>query len=268
MATYRKLLTAALILTLVVSLGAAKTASAVSVSIPPLPHLVASMAAEVSPKKLPPGEFAPVTWSLFGKFATSDGGHPPALREVEVNIDRDVKLNTKGFPVCRAAQLEEQDSKAAKEACRAAFLGEGKATVEIASAEGAPVRLPSRLLVFNGGERGGTAKLLIHTFLAAPSPTAAIARVSVQRRGAGLHAVSKLPVIADGMGSLIDFKFTLGKTRSHEGRKVGYLEARCPDGIFKMSVSKLLFKNEAHTPGEAASTQVSGSVAVPCTSSG
>jgi len=97
-----------------------------------------------------------------------------------------------------------------------------------------------------------------------PVPAAVVTEVTISRSGGGVHTISKVPVIAGGGGSLVDFEFKLGKTYSYKGRKVGYFEAKCPDGVFKSNV-KLLFKNEAQTPGEGASTSLKGQLAVPCT---
>lgn len=75
-------------------------------------------------------------------------------------------------------------------------------------------------------------------------------------------------MIAEGMGSLIDFKFTLGRTYTHKGKELGLLEARCPDGKFKVNVPKILFKNEAKIPNVAPTTTLKGSLFVPCTPKG
>jgi len=233
-----------------------------------VPNLVATFGGSVSPLKLPENEYAPVTASVFGKIGTANGAHPPALREVEFDIDKDVKINVKGYPVCGGIQLEERGPRAAMKACSGAFLGEGRANVEIAATEGAPTQVSSRLLIFNGGEESGMPKLLAYTFVSFSTPTAIVTRIAVQKGGTGLHTVAKIPVIAEGMGSLLDFKFKLGKTYSYKGKKVGYFEARCPDGVFKANVKKILFKNEAHTAGEGAQTSLKGAFAVPCTPQG
>jgi hypothetical protein len=75
-------------------------------------------------------------------------------------------------------------------------------------------------------------------------------------------------VIAGGSGSALDFKFRIGKTYSHGGTKHGYFEAKCPDGVFKANLTKILFRNEAKVPGVAAQTVLKGSLAVPCKSQG
>lgn len=232
------------------------------------PPLQVSMGANVSPRKLPANEYAPVTWSVFGKFARSSNTHLPALREMELDIDKDVKLSAKGFPVCKRDQLDTRDPTAAIRACRAAILGLGEAHVEIAFPEREPVLIKGPLTVLNGGEKGDKVKLLLIIVINVPVPAAVVTEVTIIRKGTGIHSVAKIPVVAGGSGSLVDFKFKLGKTYSYKDREVGYFEAKCPDGVFKANVKKVLFKNEAQTPGEGASTQLKGSLAVPCTTIG
>lgn len=229
------------------------------------PTLQATVGAGVSPKKLPAHEYAPVTWSIFGKVATTDGTHPSALREMILTVDKDVRIDVEGRPVCGGRHLAALNTKAAAKACRNALLGRGEAHFQIASSEGRHVLVASRLLVFNGGERRGAVKLLIHAYIAAPTPTATIVRVTVERKGAELHTIARIPPIAAGMGSLIDFSFDIGEKRAHKEDSAPYLEARCPDGVFKVNVPKLLFKNEARVPRVAPITVMKGALAVPCT---
>jgi hypothetical protein len=78
----------------------------------------------------------------------------------------------------------------------------------------------------------------------------------------------KLPAIAAGAGSLIDFKLSLGRTSTFKGKKAGLLEAKCPDGKFKVTTPRILFKNEAKIPNVPATTTLKGSLFVPCTPKG
>lgn len=263
----RRKLILALAVTAVASLGVAAVASAVSTTLR-AGNLIATFGGSTSPKALPKNKYVPVTTNIFGKIKTTDGTHPSAFREAVVDIDKDVKLNVKGFPACKAGQLEARDTKAAMKVCGSAVLGKGHADVEIAFPEQKPIKVPSPLTVFNGGEKGGKVTLLIHIFITVPAPTAVVTTVTISRKGTGIHSVSKIPVVAGGSGSGLDFNFTLGKTYSYKGKKVGYFEGKCPDGVFKVNVPKILFKNEAHTPGVAATTQLSGGLAVPCTPKG
>jgi len=262
----RKKLMLALAAVAVVSLGVAAVASAVKLSQTTVRagNLIVTFGGGTTPEKLPKNKFVPVTTTVFGKIKTSDGTHPSAFREAVVDFDKDVKVNAKGFPACKAGQLEARDTKSALKVCGKSVIGKGKADVEIAFPEQKPILVPSPLTVFSGGEHGGKVTLLIHIFITVPAPTAVVTKTTITRKGGGFHTVSKIPVVAGGSGSGLDFKFQLGKTYTYKGKKVGYFEAKCPDGVFKVNVPKLLFKNEAQTPGVGSQTVLKGKVAVPC----
>jgi hypothetical protein len=263
----RRKLMLALALAAMLSLGVVAVANAVQTTLR-AGNLVVTFGGATSPKALSKSTYTGITANIFGKISTSDGTHPSAFREAVVDIDKDVKVNVKGFPVCKAGQLEARDTKAAKAACGNTILGEGTAEAEIAFPEQKPIKVPSPLLVFNGGEKGGKVTLLVHTFITVPAPTAIVTTVTIARKGSGLHTIAKIPVIAGGSGSALNFSFKLGKKYTYKGKKVSYLEAKCPDGVFKVNAPSVVFKNEAHTPGVAAQTVLKGGLAVPCTPKG
>lgn len=259
----RRNLMLALAVAAVASLGVAAVASAVSTTLR-AGNLIVTFGGTTSPKALSKTKYTPVSTNIFGKIKTSENSHPSAFREAIVNIDKDVKVNVKGYPVCKAGQLTARDTKAAKRVCGKTLLGQGSAVAQIAFPEQNPIRVPSPLLVFNGGEKGGKITLLIHTFITVPVPAAIVTTVKIQRKGSGIHSVAKIPQIAGGSGSALEFKFKLGKTYRYKGKKVGYFEARCPDGVFKVNVPKVLFKNETRDPAAGATTVLKGGLAVPC----
>jgi hypothetical protein len=263
----RRKLMLTLALAAALSVGVVAVANAVQITLR-AGNVVTTFGGSTSPKAMPKNKFVPVTSNFFGKIGTANGNHPPALREVIFDIDKDVKINVKGYPVCKPGQLEAQNTKAAMKVCGKSVLGEGEAHAEIAFPEQAPIKVGSPLTVFNGGEKGGKVKLLIHIFLTVPVPAAVVTEVTISRKGTGVHSIAKIPVVAGGSGSAIDFKFKVGKTYSYKGKKVGYIETKCPDGVFKASVKKILFKNEAQTPGEEGQTSLQGALAVPCTGKG
>jgi len=266
----RKKLNSVLALAAVLALGVAGVASAVKLTSTTVRagNLSVTFGGGIHQGTLPKHEFAPMEHTVFGKIETTDGTHPSAFRELILDIDKDAKINAKGYPVCKAAQLTARDTKSAKRVCGKTIIGEGEATAEVAFPEQAPIKVLSPLLVFNGGESGGKVTLLIHTFLTVPVPAAIVTTVTVQRKGAGLRGIAKIPVIAGGSGSALDFKFKLGKTYRYKHEKVGYFEARCPDGVFKVQSERALFKNEAGTPGVAAQTVLKGGLGLPCNGKG
>jgi len=232
-------------------------------------NLVLTFGGSTSPKVLPRTTYTQIASTIFGKIATNDGTHPSAFRETTVDIDKDVKVNVKGYPTCTEQQLTARDTAAALKVCGSAVVGKGIAHAEIKFPEQPPIPVTSPITIFNGGEKGGKVTLLIHTFITVPAPAAIVTTVAITRKGSGLHTVAKIPVIAGGSGSVLDFNFKLGKTYSYKGKKVGYVEARCPDGVFKISVPKTIFKNEAREPGAATQTVLNNvRLAIPCTPKG
>jgi hypothetical protein len=237
-------------------------------SCPGFPPLAATFGASVSPSKLPRNDYVPVIANIFGKVSTSDDTHPPALREAVVDIDKDIRVRVNGLPVCSAHIDVRDDGRRLEEACRSSLIGRGKARFEIAFPEHEPIKITSPLFVLNDGKKNGDVTLGIVTSVTVPAPTAIVTAVTITRKGSGIHAVAKIPVIAGGDGSLLGFNFKLGKTYSYKGKKVGYFEAKCPDDVFKLNFPELLFRNEAHTPGVEATTSLKGNQTVPCTRAG
>jgi hypothetical protein len=262
----RRNLVLALALSATLALTATAVAGATQITLR-AGNLIVTFGGNVSPKKLPRHRFAPISAKIYGKVKTSDGTHPSAFREADFDIDRNVLVDSRGLPVCKAGQLEARDTRAAKRVCGKTIVGHGVAHAEIAFPEQAPIKVPSPLLVFNGGTRGGTTKLLIHTFITVPVPAAIVTQVTLKREHKGrfgIHGVAKIPVIAGGSGSALDFSFQLKRHYRFRHRKRSFLMARCPDGKFKVRTTKALFKNEAHEPGVAPRTVLQGALATPC----
>lgn len=227
-------------------------------------NLVLTFGGTTVPKKLPRRGYAPVKTVIFGKIATSDGTHPSALRESVVDIDKDVKLNVKGLPVCKPGQLTARNTRAANRVCGKTELGKGIAHASIAFPEQTPIRVTSPITIFNGGGNASRSKLLIHTFITVPVPAAIVTQTTIKKKGAGITTTSKVPIIAGGSGSVLDFKFNVGRTYKYKGRKTGINMAKCPDGKFQIRTPKILFRNEAQEPNVAPSTVLKGGLSVPC----
>lgn len=234
----------------------------------PLPTLIVDFSGKLSPKTMSRHEYVPVAAASSGAVKTTDGTHPSALREAIVDVDRDLKVNVDGLPVCRRRQLEKLDTPTALKVCGNAVVGRGTGEFAIAFPEQKPLIVAPPITVFNGGERGGTIKLLIHTLIRVPRPTPLVAVATSERRGGGLHTVVRIPVAAEGAGSLIDFQIGLGRTYVRDGRKLSLLEARCPDGRFRVNLPKLLFKNETTVSSVPTPTTFKGGFSIPCTARG
>lgn len=219
-------------------------------------NMVMRLNGGVTPKALPKNEFAPMGFYASGDFSTVDGSHPPALSEAIFDSDKDIVVSVEGLPSCRIDQLEARDTKHAEAACGEAILGKGSATVEVAFPEQAPFLAHGPLILFNGGEKGGTITLLTYTYVSVPAPTAVVTTVKLtrQRNGVyGLHSVVKIPRIAGGAGSITRANISARRVYTYKGERRSVLSGRCPDGriyargTFKFSDGASLFGNLIRT---------------------
>jgi hypothetical protein len=263
----RRNLVLTLSLAAVVALAIAAIAGAASTKIR-AGNLIVTFGGSSSPSKLSKTEYTPAKPTFFGSVVTSDGTHPSAAREAFFDIDKDVKVTVKGLPVCKASQLTARNTAAAKQVCGDTIVGSGIAHAEIAFPEQKPIIVASPITIFNGGGTASNSKLLIHTFITVPVPAAIVTQVTIAKRGTGIHTVTKIPVIAGGSGSAIDFRFTLGRNYTYKGKRLSYSMGKCPDGVFKTRAPKIVFKNEAKVPGVPAQTILKGGLTIPCTPKG
>jgi hypothetical protein len=201
------------------------------------------------PTALPKHKFAPIKLNASGKIATVDGTHPPALKEFILETDKNGTINTKGVATCKAGKLQATDTKAAEKACKAAIIGSGTTTAEVEFAESNPIDVNSKLLVFNGGTKGGKTTLYIHAYFSSPVSGAIVTTVKIKKihKGPyGIESVATIPKIAGGAGSVTSFSLNITKK--------GVLTAKCPSG-------KLLARGEAKF---ADGTRAKAGIARPC----
>jgi hypothetical protein len=178
-----------------------------------------------TPKVLSKTKLTPITLNVSGDIKTLDGSHPPALKEFNVETDKNGAIDVKGLPVCTASKLQSQDTKHAEAICKSSIIGSGQATAEIAFPEQAPIPAASKIIAFNGGFKGGVTTIFVHAYLTVPTPAAIVTTVKVKKihNGRyGLEAKSSIPKIAGGNGSVTHFNLTINKK--------GVLTAKCPDG--------------------------------------
>lgn len=205
-----------------------------------------------SPKALPKNKFTPISFFLWSKIRQVEGKHPPAIREFQLEGDKNVKIDVKGVPTCKSGQLQATTSSAAKKACGPALVGSGTTEVEVQFPESPPIDIKSELLAFNGGFRGGVTTLFIHAYLTAPVTAAIVTTVKIKnvKKGRyGTESIARVPKIAGGSGSVTYFKLKFDK---------GILLGKCPDGRLQARGTAVF----------ADSTKASATVIRPCTSKG
>jgi hypothetical protein len=202
-----------------------------------------------SPPALPRHELAPISFHASGRIASADGGHPPALKEVVLDTGKAGAIEADDFPSCGLNEIEATTTKEAERKCGDAIVGRGRTEGEIAFPESIPFVAKGPLVLFNGGEKGGKFLLYIHAYVPVPAPTAIIVPVVTTRIHRGpyrLHAVSKVPTVAGGAGSVTYFSLNINRE--------GYLMANCDNGHFSAYIAASF----------AEGTEVAGSFERPC----
>lgn len=216
---------------------------------------------DFKPHVLSKSELTPIKFEIEAKFRDVNGGHPPALKEFNVEADKNSAVNVKGYPTCKAGQLQSTDTDAAMAACKTALIGKGRGGVEIAFPEQPPIDVTSPLLVFSGGVSGGTTTFLVHAYITVPTPAAIVTVAKIKRVSKGrygISTISQIPKIAGGSGSVTSFELTIDKKFTYKGKKVSVISAKCPDG-------KLQARGEAvFSDG----TRAKAEVVRPCTPKG
>lgn len=224
----RKYLTLTMALVAVIAIGVAGAAAAGGGNGPQTVsagNLELTFDGAFSPSKLPKKKMVPISLTAKGKIRTKDGSHPPSLKSVVLETDKNGTIDVKGVAKCTSGKLQARDTKAAEKACPKAIIGTGTTKVEVAFPEQPPIPVSSKLLVFNGGFSGGTTTLFIHAYFSAPVSGAIVSTVKIKKHPHGrygLKSVTTIPKIA-GDGAVTDFSLTIGKSKK-------VLLARCADG--------------------------------------
>jgi hypothetical protein len=190
-----------------------------------------------SPTALSKTKQTPIAVKASGEVAEIGGGQPPAIREVLVEADKNGEAHTKGIPTCKSGQLEATDTAAALKACKSALIGEGTAVAQVAFAEQKPIDVSSKLLLFNGGEKGGKEIWYGHVYFSSPVSGAIVTTVTITKIHHGRFGtlgVIKIPQIAGGAGSGISFELEIFKSVKVGGKTYNPISAKCADGKLKV----------------------------------
>jgi hypothetical protein len=189
-----------------------------------------------SPRALPRDRLSPVTVSIEGSIATTDGSHPPALKRLEIGLNRNGKLTTRGLPACTAAELQSTTSENALDRCRPALVGRGSFRADLASTS-EPVPVAGQILAFNGRQKGRPA-LILHLYGTVPVQATFVLPLAIRHRASGQFGTvlsTHVPVLAGGLGSITDVKLKLGRQYNFKGERLSFLSASCaaPAGFTK-----------------------------------
>jgi len=188
-----------------------------------------------SPTALSKTKQTPISLKASGEVKETDGSHPPAVREVLIEADKNGEVHLKGIPTCKSGKLQATDTAAAMKACGPALIGSGQATAQVAFNEQNPINVNSKILVFSGGESGGKATMFVHAYFSSPISGAIVTTVTITKHPHGRFgtlAVAKIPQITGGSGSITKFNLEIKKNVGG----VNPISAKCTDGKLKVHV--------------------------------
>lgn len=189
-----------------------------------------SFSGDFSPHALPRDRLAPVAVDIQGAIGTTDGSHPPAVRRLEIALNRNGKLSTEGLPACSGPRLQSTSTEEALARCRSALVGQGHFGAEVEFGSDAPVAATGRLLAFYGKASGGPA-LLLHLYVTTPVQTTFVLPLAISHRAKGKYGTvlsAKIPTLAGGLGSVTKIDLTIKRNYTYHGQPRSFVSASCP----------------------------------------
>jgi hypothetical protein len=196
--------------------------------------LFVKFAGGIAPNALPRHVNAPISVRVDGTVRTLSGERPPALRWISIAINRGGRIDTKGLPLCRRAQIEAVSSAGALANCGPALVGQGRYVAGVSFPEQEAFPLQGRILAFNARVEGRRA-ILAHVYGNDPFPNSRTFVFHI-RRGQGTYGTiltAAIPAQLNRYGYLKRIILELRRTFTYRGRVHSYLSAACaaPQGF-------------------------------------
>jgi hypothetical protein len=183
-----------------------------------------------TPRSLPRDRPAPITLDVQGAISTTDGSHPPAVRRIEIALNRNGKLSTRGLPACTSPLLQSTSTETALKRCRSALVGRGHFEAEVEFSSNAPIDATGAMLAFYGKDDGQPA-LLLHLYVTTPVRTTFVLPLKISRRAKGQFGTffsARIPTLAGGIGSVSQIDLTIGRNYAYRGQSRSFISASCP----------------------------------------
>lgn len=187
-----------------------------------------SFSGDFNPNSLPRDRLAPVSIDISGAISTTDGTRPPAVRKIEIALNRHGKLTTKGLPRCTGPQLQATSTAVALQRCGPALVGRGRFSAEVEFPS--PILANGTLLTFYG-RSGGRPALFFHLHATTPVRTTFVLPLKISHRPKGLFGTvlsARIPTLAGGLGSVTGINAKIGREYNYRGQRLSFINASCP----------------------------------------
>jgi hypothetical protein len=192
-------------------------------------NLRISFSGDFAPHSLPRDRLAPVTVEVKGAISTTDGSHPPALRRIEIALNRSGKLSTQGLPACTGAVLQATSTEIALKRCGPSLVGRGGFKADVQFPGVGLVPAGGTMLAFFG-KKAGKPALMLHLYATAPVRTTFILPLTISRRGKGRFGTilsAPIPTLAAGLGSITEIDLRIGRNYTYRGQRRSFISASC-----------------------------------------
>jgi hypothetical protein len=192
--------------------------------------LQVSFGGSVAPHVLPRVGTTPISVAIRGQVTSLAPGPPPSLRRIAIEVNRLGVLERRGLPACPLGRLRASSTEDSLTACRAALVGEGKASGVIVLPEQEPTPFGGRIVAFNGRMPDGAPAILAHLFTSRPAPLAFVLafRVAHLHGTFGTRLVATVPAKTRHIAHITSFALRLHRTYAVGGEPRSYLSAGCP----------------------------------------
>jgi hypothetical protein len=184
----------------------------------------------ISPNSLPRRALAPISVGIEGKIHGLSGASPPALRRIEIKLNRSGHLDTRGLPVCSPAQVEATSTQVALAVCGPALVGEGSYAAASSFPEQSPFPSSGHILAFNTRSDGHPA-ILAHIFGTRPFAITRLVTFHLRHLAHGAYGtvlVSQLPVSLNPNGYIKRISLSLHRTYTVGGVRHSFTGALFP----------------------------------------
>ena len=191
--------------------------------------LFARFGGALSPRILPRDSRAPVSVRIEGAIRAPDDREPPALRRIEVALNRGGVLDARGLPACHRTEIASATPRTALARCGHALVGSGGITARTAFPGQPGYLLRGEVLLFNTVADGHPA-ILAHVFQREPTPVVRFILFHVHRTSGTFGTVldARLSPSFNRNGYLTSLFMQLGRTFVSDGRHRAYISAGCP----------------------------------------
>jgi len=185
---------------------------------------------QVMPYKLPRERPAPIAVFVAGHLAAVDGGIPPQLQRLEIQVNRNGLLQSRGLPVCHPRQVQPATTERALSNCGEALIGSGQFWAHIILPGQKPYPTKGRLLIFNGRHQGQPT-LMAQIYTSRPFHSSFLINFAIRRVSDGPYGTELTASLPESLGSwgyLDRIKLTLKRRYRLGGRQLSYFNASCP----------------------------------------